>query len=405
MASLCKNCAGTLVFDPTKHELVCKICGQTFAAEDISDYSEELLSDDINTLRKRSHITESSYYDANIYTCNHCGAEVLIHGSESSTFCIYCGNPAIVFSRVSKQVKPDGIIPFKITKEQALANVKEQVSGAAFVPSELKDFKIDKIRGIYIPYWLVDVSFHDAIVVDTLRFNNDNEVVGTDHYGIAGSCEFRGVMCDASTRFANDMSFKLEPYFLKDMVDFDPDYLAGFYSDVSDISLKELRNLATKRCDLMFREMVSNRVPGKGYTVRDCSPAADLHNDPVYAMFPVWCLTYTFEDLPHTILVNGQTGKVVGAVPFDRKKAIKYITFWTLLISLIILGISTALLVMIPWGIMLIMYPLLGFMGFVITYFSRNKNSMKAKIRNLLDNIKTSRSHRTAELIRRRAET
>ena len=60
---------------------------------------------------------------------------------------------------------------------------------------------------------------------------------------------------------------------------------------------------------------------------------------------------------------------------------------------------------MIPWGIMLIMYPLLGFMGFVITYFSRNKNSMKAKIRNLLDNIKTSRSHRTAELIRRRAET
>ena len=405
MASLCKNCAGTLVFDPTKNKLICKACGQAFDAEDVKDYSEDLLSDDINTLRKHSHITESSYYDANIYTCNHCGAEVLLHGSESSTFCIYCGNPAIVFSRVSKQVKPDGIIPFKITKEQALENVKEQIANAAFMPKELQDFKIDKMRGIYIPYWIVDVSFHDAVVADTVKYNNDNEQIGTDHYGIAGSCEFKRVLCDASTRFSNDLSFKLEPFFLKDMVDFDPDYLAGFYSDVSDISLKELRNLATKRCDLMFRDKVRNRVQGGNYTVKGSSPAADLHDDPVYAMFPVWCLTYIFDGLPHTILVNGQTGKVVGAVPFDRKKAISYIIFWASFYSILILGTVGLLLYFFPWTIMLIMYPLLGFIGFMFTYFQRNKSTMKFKIQNLLDNIKTTRTHGTADLIRRRTET
>ena len=44
------------------------------------------------------------------------------------------------------------------------------------------------------------------------------------------------------------------------------------------------------------------------------------HTD--YALFPAWFMTFRYMDKPYTMLVNGQTGKLVGAVPFDKKKVI-----------------------------------------------------------------------------------
>jgi hypothetical protein len=37
-------------------------------------------------------------------------------------------------------------------------------------------------------------------------------------------------------------------------------------------------------------------------------------------MFPAWFLTFRYEDVPYTLLVNGQTEKIVGGIPYDRGK-------------------------------------------------------------------------------------
>ena len=100
MAVLCSNCAGRLIFNPASQKLECANCGAGYRPEDVSDINADV---------------HSKYYDTRVYTCGHCGAEVITSDTESSTFCVYCGNPAIVFSRVSKEYRPDGIIPFKIT--------------------------------------------------------------------------------------------------------------------------------------------------------------------------------------------------------------------------------------------------------------------------------------------------
>lgn len=39
-----------------------------------------------------------------------------------------------------------------------------------------------------------------------------------------------------------------------------------------------------------------------------------------YALLPAWFLTFKYDDKPYTILVNGQTGKMVGAVPAAKAK-------------------------------------------------------------------------------------
>ena len=43
-----------------------------------------------------------------------------------------------------------------------------------------------------------------------------------------------------------------------------------------------------------------------------------------YAMVPVWILTTCYENQPYTFMMNGQTGKVVGSLPIDRRKALRY---------------------------------------------------------------------------------
>ena len=43
-----------------------------------------------------------------------------------------------------------------------------------------------------------------------------------------------------------------------------------------------------------------------------------------YAMVPVWILTTKYEGKPYTFMMNGQTGKVVGSLPIDKRKATLY---------------------------------------------------------------------------------
>ena len=63
MAVLCGNCAGRLIFNPASQKLECANCGAGYRPEDVSDINTDV---------------HSKYYDTRVYTCSHCGAEVII---------------------------------------------------------------------------------------------------------------------------------------------------------------------------------------------------------------------------------------------------------------------------------------------------------------------------------------
>ena len=68
--------------------------------------------------------------------------------------------------------------------------------------------------------------------------------------------------------------------------------------------------------------------------------------NPRYALLPVWFLTFRTDDEPHTILVNGQTGKMVGAVPYVKWKAV---TLFLLLLALCSAPLVLLSLIVIPF--------------------------------------------------------
>ncbi|MBO4425807.1 MAG: hypothetical protein J5776_02255 [Clostridiales bacterium] len=317
MATLCKNCAHALVFDPTTQKLVCNACGSSFAPEEIESEAKEYRQDLKAETAEQTYGTEAKQYmDCYVYSCAECGGEIIINGTEASTTCVYCGNPNVVFSRIAKQKCPEYIMPFAITKEKAIELVHKKIDHGIFIPREIKRFKPDCVRGIYIPYWIVNADFTDAVVIKGQVKSGKNYV--TRYFGSAGSMKLKALPIDASRALSDESSSKLEPFATSHLKPFDEDYLAGFYSNVSDVTYSDVRFAALNRAKEYFEEEAINNVKATNKKVTDSCPHIKLDNDMAYAMLPAWFITFPYKGKHNTILVNGDTGKVVCGLPWKR---------------------------------------------------------------------------------------
>ena len=255
--------------------------------------------------------------ECNIYTCTSCGAEVAINNVEASTFCSFCGQPTVVFNRVASQKKPKYIIPFSVTKERAISRIREKLNSGFFVPAAIKNFEIERVRGIYIPFWLYDIYYHDSQYLKGTVGSGKNS--HTYYYFREADCEFVKLTLDASRQLNDETSQRLEPYYTKDMKDFSLEYLSGFYADTYDANTTQLESLAVSRARGMFQDAVEKTIEAHDISVLKKDPDYKILKTE-YAMFPAWFLTFRYEDVPYTLLVNGQTEKIIGGVPYDRTK-------------------------------------------------------------------------------------
>ncbi len=339
----CPNCMAALIYNPTKGKLDCLACGSNFEVDEFEDKeakAEEAVARETEEL-KRAGIADD-LMECQIYSCTACGAELAVNGVETSTFCSYCGQPTIVFSRVSSTKKPKYIIPFTITKEQAVTSIRNHLSKGSFVPPEIQNFSVERVRGIYIPYWLYDIEYFDEQYLSGEVKSGKNTV--TKYFYRSASATFYDVTMDASKQLNDESSQRLEPFDTIAVQDFEPSYLTGFYADCFDMSEKEMEGYARGRCMQMFNKQIEKSIKASSIKILKNKPKLEVQKTN-YAMFPAWFMTFRYQDVPYTILVNGQTGKVVGAVPFNKAKV--NFLFWV--IGVIASVICTGLI-----------YPLLG---------------------------------------------
>lgn len=318
MATLCKNCGHALIFNPASQKLECDACGSAFRPDEIEaqsrDYRQDLEAEAANEVYGTK---DQNLMDCYVYLCSECGGEIIINGTEASTTCVYCGNPNVVFSRISKQKRPDYVMPFSITKDRAIAIVKHEMSKGIFIPKEIKNFSVDCCRGIYIPYWIVNAEYADTLVIKGRVKSGKNSV--TKYYGRAGKLSLSKLPLDASRALSDESSSKLEPYNLSHLKPFDEDYLAGFYSNVSDVTFGEVRRATYNRAQDFYREAAMESVKGaSSKTVHTSNATIKVDPDMSYAMLPAWFITFNYKGKHNTVLVNGDTGKVVCALPWKK---------------------------------------------------------------------------------------
>lgn len=318
MATLCKNCATPLVFDPNTQRVVCHTCGGSWTAEEVESSAKEFLEDTHAVAAKDVYgEAKKEFLNCYIYTCSSCGGEIIINGSEASTQCIYCGSSSVVFDRISKEKAPEFIIPFKLSKEKAVELIKAKFSRGIFVPKEIKNFKPTAVRGIYIPYWITN-GYHVEADIIAGQVKSGKHTV-TRYFGRAGKMSINNLLVDASLMLSDESSQRLEPFDISEIKEFDEDYLLGFYSNISDISTQDLQLAVNKRAAEAFQEEAKSSVKASGKRVKLQRSATIVDRDVRYTMLPVWFVTYDFQGRHNTIMVNGQTGKIVCGVPWNEK--------------------------------------------------------------------------------------
>lgn len=326
----CKNCGARVVYDPQTGRLHCEYCDSNF------DLSEYKLKAGYN---EKGPVLESEIYggdnkdmDCQIYTCGACGAEVSVNSVEASTFCVYCGSPNVVFSRIAKVKRPKKILPFMVTKQQAEKLIRKRLNSGLFIPDEIKNFHTELLRGIYIPYYITNVAYRNSMLVKSEVGGGKNK--RTIYSLRSGYCIFDHMTTDASKKLSDATSTKLEPYNMNYLCDFSENYLTGFYSDIADVKPSNARATAAARSKELFNEAVLDSVIGSDKEIVDQRPEYVIKNDPMKVMLPAWFLTFRYKDRPYTILVNGQTGKVIGGVPWNKERFVMVVLALGIIISL-----------------------------------------------------------------------
>lgn len=335
----CPNCDASLVFEATSGKMECRFCGSFFSMQEVAALEEK-------EKQKAREREASDRMECNVYTCTSCGAELSVNGVEASTFCAYCGQPTIVFSRVSEELKPALIIPFKVSKEQAITAIRSRFGRGAFVPDEVKNFEVERVHGIYVLYWLFDTYYHDKqMIKGTVGSGDDRK---TKYFLREAECEFTNLTLDASSNLNDESSQRLEPFDMKELRPFEVSYMSGFYADRYDKSSKELEDLALKRSGELFDEQMLASCNASNLSIERSNPTRQVKNA-TYALFPAWFMTFRYQDKPYTMLVNGQTGKLVGAVPYEEQKVKKRLVITFLLAALVCIPLCISILSGMWW--------------------------------------------------------
>ena len=335
----CPKCGAPLTFLPGHSHVTCEFCDAKISIAEMDALFEKKQEKAVDAAEKKEaqwniENVSGTWDDAEtvhmmIQTCSSCGAELVSDGNTMATECAYCGSPNMIPRRFDGMLRPDFIIPFKKTKEEAIAALTEFYKGKRLLPKEFtSENRIKEIQSMYVPFWLFDAqvsaSMDFSAETRSRRDTADEIITETDHYRCerSGEMTFHGIPVDASVRMDDSFMDSIEPFDYKELVPFSAAYFTGHLADKYDVDVKESLPRADSRLAESASWVLSTSV--KNYTNVTPEGAPLIHKEEGnvrYAMLPVWILTTNYKGKPYTFMMNGQTGKVVSSsLPRDEFK-------------------------------------------------------------------------------------
>lgn len=234
----CPCCGGPLTFSGKSGKLECVSCGNSFEPEALEMLNTAESGEQIVFERPKEGF-QADEEGVQIYHCKNCGAELMTEDTTTAAECPYCGSPTILPDRLEGGVKPEKVIPFVVTKEQAQKQFEDYFKGKRLLPNIFLNSRnrIAEMRRLYVPYWLFDCDARADIVYDaqttTTEQEGEWEVSRTRHYLVRrrGQMSFENIPVDGSVKLDDKITESLEPYDLSAAIPFRSAVLAGAMAD------------------------------------------------------------------------------------------------------------------------------------------------------------------------------
>ena len=311
----CPTCGDSLRYDTSIKRSVCRSCGNVYEPGTLNFTGKFKFADTAPASEAEENKKE--------YVCGSCGAVVVTNENTSATFCAFCGSPSLVIRRLTREFRPDYVIPFKIDEKQAEEKVKTWLKENKKIKSVFRrKASTGKLTGIYIPFWLLNAECHAN--VSGLGFLTES-YTGRAVYSFTREFIFRvkNVPFDGCIGISNFLMNSIEPFEFNELKQYDDGYLPGYFAyrydrnalqmtDIIDIRLSDY----AKQAGEMFVKSKSMESDTKyDDALADASDSYIKDLSQSYALLPVWFMTLKYKGDEYYIAINGQTGKVGGDVP------------------------------------------------------------------------------------------
>ncbi len=378
----CPSCGGELVFDPASQEYKCPYCLSQYTQQQLDELNPMQGKEEENTQQEQTDPTgeETAHqqYDggehtgeytgqqshsgehtgehtgqqmagessqgARVYHCASCGAEIVTDETTAATFCYYCHNPVVLEGQLSGEFLPDHIIPFKISREEAVSKLTQFMGRKKFIPrSFYSKEQIDKVTGVYYPYWCYDwkgdADFHAKGTKTRMWRVGDTEYTETSIYAIerSGHAEVANQLREALNNKDRALVERVQPFDLEQAQPFNMSYLSGFMAEKRNMDKGEFREELQNNAQNVTSSMLEDTAGGYGILSQQQLSVSGVKEEWKYMLLPVWVLTYRAKSgKMYYYALNGQTGETAGVLPVDKKK----LTLCSLALAAIVLIIA-----------------------------------------------------------------
>ena len=344
-SSKCPTCGANIFYEPELQAMMCRACGNVYAPDTME------LRGSLGVTKEHDYLGDEDMSEEDKMrheiVCNSCGAALVADENTMSTMCPFCGSPALITRRLTREFKLDYIVPFKIDKDQAEKIMRDWLSSRKHAPVGFKTkFRLTGMTALYVPFWLLNCGVNSD-VSGTGKYINGLE---TSIYEVDSTITYyvKGVPFDASIKVANKLMEAIEPFDYSEMVRFESKYLQGFYADkyeqlpteMTERIMRRINRFSNSEVDLIAKRYseYENRMI-KGYTWM-----SDINVQ--YCLLPVWFMTVEFDGTKYQFAVNGQTGEAAGRVPTSRisdtldRLAFRMRSYWLLIPGALIIIVA-----------------------------------------------------------------
>ncbi len=353
----CTSCGASLKFKPGTDHLTCNFCG---AENEIPHIPKEIEELDFNEYMAKFEAS-APVSEVKTVQCKNCAATTTTPPNITSMDCPYCATPLIMEQcKTENIITPHAVLPFKLSAKDSGEKFRSWIKGLWFAPNKLKKMALvtDGMKGIYTPYWTYDAKTHSYYVgqrgvyhyknVSYTAVENGKTVTKTrrERYTVwtmatgAVHNNFDDIVINASKSLPQQDADAIEPWPLKDVKSFTPEFLSGFLSEKYQIGLKGGLDSAKKKMEKVINQAVRKDIGGDEQRI--ITLTTDYRDITFkHMLLPIYISSYRYNNKVYRFIVNGATGKIKGERPWSVGKIVLAVLGGFALLGLLYLLFST----------------------------------------------------------------
>lgn len=265
--------------------------------------------------------------------CSACGAAVRVPEGRRAVTCAFCDS-ALVDDEAQQVAPVDRVVPFTVPRERAGALLKGYLAGQWLAPESVRRAADPSaLDDVLVPFWVYDAvartTFSARVGIHWYRTETYTEMVNgkpetrtrqvleTEWFPLDGSHvrQWFDHLVSASRGLPETEANALEPYDLGASLPYAPALVSGVATEQPTIEREAAAQVAREELARLERQVIAaSHLPGDRSADLVTRTACELETPQLF-LLPVWIAAVQGPTGPLRLLVNGQTGEVVGDVP------------------------------------------------------------------------------------------